>query len=124
MNCNSLFFLPLGYIDLPAEAIKDAEGVGKYTQLYFVAEGQPGSLEFALADPSDDVWVDETAQRMLLGPGDSFYVPPGNIYRLENHSKVKACKLYWVVVMPIAEPEDFAGSSVSEGTVVSGVSYQ
>lgn len=38
---------------------------------------QAGALEFGLADPVQDEWVDQTAQRLLLSPGDSFYVPPG-----------------------------------------------
>ena len=111
-----------GYIDLPPGAIKDAEGIGQFAQLYFVSDAQPGSLEFGLADPRQDYWDDSTAQRVLLGPGDSFYVPPGNIYRLENHSLVKACKLHWVIFMPISDPNYVAGSSVSGGTVVDGVS--
>jgi hypothetical protein len=111
-----------GYIDLPPNAIKDAEGIGQFAQLYFVSDAQERSLEFGLADPKQDYWEDSTAQRVLLSAGDSFYVPPGNIYRLENHSKVKACKLHWVIFMPFSDPGYVAGSSVSAGTVVDGIS--
>lgn len=38
---------------------------------------------------------------MLLSEGDSFHVPPGNIYRLENHSKTVSSKIYWTIVKPI-----------------------
>ena len=40
-----------------------------------------------LADPQEEEWRDEIAQRVLLRQGDFFFVPPGNIYRLENHSR-------------------------------------
>ena len=40
---------------------------------------------------------------MLLKKGDSFYVPPCNIYRLENHSTVKSCKLFWTIIKPIEQ---------------------
>ncbi len=86
---------------MPPEASKDAEGVGKYAQVFFISEGQSQSLEFGLADPSNDVWSESSAQRVLLGPGDSFYVPPGNIYRLENHSRNSSCKLYYLINKPI-----------------------
>jgi len=39
------------------------------------------AVEVAIADPSNEVWVAESAQRILLKTGDSFFVPPGNIYR-------------------------------------------
>lgn len=106
-----------GYLDLPPQAIKDAELVGRYAQVFFVGEGQPGSLEFGLSDPAFEDWDDRKAQRVILSPGDSFYVPPGNIYRLENHSLAKTCKIFFVVIEPIADPYGDAGSSVSAATV-------
>ena len=51
-----------------------------------MSECQDGALELGIADPAEPEWHDETAQRQLLKKGD-FYVPPGNIYRLENHSQ-------------------------------------
>lgn len=108
-----------GYLELPPRAVKDAELVGVYAQLFFVAQGQPGALEFGLADPSSDEWDDSRAQRVVLSPGDSFYVPPGNMYRLENHSESKASHLFFVVVEPISDPGGAVGSSISEATVIS-----
>lgn len=116
-----------GSVDLPPGSIKDAEGVGRYLQVFFVVKGQKGSVEFGLADPLQDFWDDRTAQRVLLGPGDSFYVPPGNIYRLENHSPTISCSINWMIVYPVEYSGEDAlqnapGSSASGATVVSGVS--
>ena len=41
-----------------------------------------------IADPSEPEWNDATAQRQVLSAGDSFYIPPGNIYRLVKFSKI------------------------------------
>jgi hypothetical protein len=90
-----------GSLHLPARAIKDAEGVGDCVQMFSVAECQDGALEVGFSDPKDDEWNDETAQRRILSVGDSFYVPPGNIYRLENHSQTVNCVLYWFIVKPL-----------------------
>jgi hypothetical protein len=38
-------------------------------------------VEFAISDPEQEEWNDATAQRQVLDKGDSFFVPPGNIYR-------------------------------------------
>jgi hypothetical protein len=90
-----------GYAVLPPKAIKDAEGVGACSQVFFVHECHPKGLEVAVALPKEkggkggnrgsggeaDVTFDSaTCQRYLLGPGDQFFVPPHNVYRLENHS--------------------------------------
>eukprot|EP01039_Chlorochromonas_danica_P007461 gene7461-8248_t len=107
-----------GYLDLPPQGVKDAELVGKYAQIFFVSSGQEKALEFGLADPSTEDWDDQLAQRVLLSPGDSFYVPPGNMYRLQNHSVALAAQLFFVVVQPIEEPNEEVGSSVSGATVV------
>ena len=32
--------------------------------------------------------------------GDMFYVPAGNIYRIENHSRVVDAMLYWTIIRP------------------------
>lgn len=79
----------------------DAEGVGECSQVFFVANCQAGALEFGLADPIKEEWDDALAQRVLLSEGDAFHIPPGNIYRLENHSKDVGCKLYWTIIKPI-----------------------
>lgn len=40
----------------------------------------------------------KTAQRFLLSPGDHFFVPVNNIYRLENHSDRAGAVIYWTIV--------------------------
>mmetsp|Transcript_20730 Transcript_20730/g.29791 ORF Transcript_20730/g.29791 Transcript_20730/m.29791 type:complete len:650 (+) Transcript_20730:96-2045(+) len=95
-----------GFVDLPPGAIKDAEGVGECCQVFVISDCQNGSVEFGLADPSTEEWDDETAQRSLLNKGDFFFVPPGNIYRLENHSSSKSCMIYWTIIRPVEDPEN------------------
>lgn len=92
-----------GFCELPPGGIKDAEGVGECCQVFQVASCQDGSVEFGLAHPSEEEWVDELAQRTVLKAKDSFYVPPGNIYRLENHSKVEPCFIFWTIIRPLDE---------------------
>jgi hypothetical protein len=89
-----------GLVNLPPSAIKDAEGVGSCLQHFHVIECQPKALEFALANPEDGMFQNENAQRFLLSKGDAFYVPPGNMYRLENHSTSEACILSYVIIRP------------------------
>ncbi len=90
-----------GFVELPGGAIKDAEGVGECTQVFTVAECQDGAVELGIADPNVPQWDDATAQRQLLNKGDTFYVPAGNIYRLENHAKSKSCMIYWTIIKPL-----------------------
>ena len=106
-----------GFVELPAGAIKDAEGVGGCAQVFFISECQDGALEFGLADPAEAEWKDETAQRQLLKKGDTFFVPPGNIYRLENHSANKSCFIFWTIVKPLQQ-----ATSSSESVASAGVS--
>ncbi|CAM9579289.1 unnamed protein product [Ectocarpus sp. 4 AP-2014] len=40
----------------------------------------------------------KTAQRFLLSPGDHFYVPVNNVYRLENHSDRAKVVIYWTII--------------------------
>ncbi|KAL7452990.1 hypothetical protein ACHAWC_004696 [Mediolabrus comicus] len=89
-----------GNVILPPKAIKDAEGVGLCSQVFNVGDCQPNSLEFALADPSsqDGEFDEKTAQRFLLSKGDMFQIPPGNVYRIENHSKTEDAKLFWTII--------------------------
>lgn len=61
--------------------MKDPENAGDCVQVFFVSSAQEGSLEFSMADPDDADWKEKLAQRTLLSARDSFYVPPGNIYR-------------------------------------------
>ena len=92
-----------GQLSLPPRAVKDSEGVAMCCQVFNIGNCQDGSpIEFSLADPEEDGGRFEldTAQRTLLGKGDIFYVPPGNIYRLENHSKTTQAELYWTIIKP------------------------
>ena len=99
-----------GNVVLPPRGIKDAEGVGLCSQVFNVGDCQPNSLEFALADPSgqDGEFDPKTAQRYLLNKGDMFQIPPGNVYRIENHSKTVKATLFWTIIKCTsrAEQED------------------
>lgn len=90
-----------GFVELPPGSIKDAEGVGECTQVFFISDCQDESIEIGIASPDALEWNDKTAQRQLLKKGDSFYVPSGNIYRLENHSQSKSCFIYWTIIKPL-----------------------
>jgi centromere protein C len=99
-----------GNVVLPPRGIKDAEGVGLCSQVFNVGDCQPNSLEFALADPTgqDGEFDPKSAQRYLLSKGDMFQIPPGNVYRIENHSKTEKANLFWTIIKCTsrAEQED------------------
>ena len=99
-----------GNVVLPPRGIKDAEGVGLCSQVFNVGDCQPNSVEFALADPSgqDGEFDPKSAQRFLLNKGDMFQIPPGNVYRIENHSKTEKANLFWTIIKCTsrAEQED------------------
>jgi len=63
-------------------------------------------VELGVADPAADKWNDANAQRVQLKRGDSFFVPPGNIYRLENHSRRKSCTLFWTISKPLQQTQE------------------
>lgn len=93
----------MGTLFLPPLGIKDAESVGPCSQTFTICTGQKKSIELAYADPdAQGGMLDRTAQRFMLGPGDLFRIPPGNTYRLENHSKTKSCLLSWTIIRPRA----------------------
>eukprot|EP00804_Cyclotella_cryptica_P028163 CCRYP_011029-RA/>CCRYP_011029-RA protein AED:0.02 eAED:0.02 QI:244/1/1/1/1/1/2/525/757 len=96
-----------GNVVLPPRGIKDAEGVGLCSQVFNVGDCQPNSVEFALADPSsqDGEFDAETAQRFLLSKGDMFQIPPGNVYRIENHSKTDEARLFWTIIKCTSKAE-------------------
>jgi centromere protein C len=89
-----------GNVVLPPRGIKDAEGVGLCSQVFNVGDCQPNSVEFALADPAsqDGEFDPATAQRFLLSKGDMFQIPPGNVYRIENHSRTDEARLFWTII--------------------------
>ena len=81
----------------------DGEGVGECAQVFFVTDCQDGALEVGIADPSDEEWNDSIAQRLCLRKGDSFFIPPGNIYRLENHSEDVSVMINWTIIKPMEQ---------------------
>lgn len=98
----------MGNLTLPPKGIKDAESVGSCAQTFTVVTGQPGSIEVAYADPDDDAqgaWRPESATRILLSPGDMFRVPPGNCYRLQNHSRTTESLMTWTIIRPYVARE-------------------
>ena len=76
--------------------------------VFSVVRGQPGTIEvaFGIDDDDDDNSSEseaaplhpERAQRFLLSPKDQFRVPPGNVYRIHNHSKKHEAYVTWVII--------------------------
>ena len=52
-----------------------------HSSVYFPTSFLYLEVELGIADPQEEEWKDDIAQRILLRKGDSFFVPPGNIYR-------------------------------------------
>jgi centromere protein C len=96
-----------GNMVIPPRGIKDAEGVGLCSQVFNIGDCQPNSVEFALADPSsqDGEFDPDTAQRFLLSKGDMFQIPPGNIYKIENHSRTDEACLFWTIIKCTSKAE-------------------
>eukprot|EP00980_Cylindrotheca_fusiformis_P003799 scaffold834_cov123-Cylindrotheca_fusiformis.AAC.46 len=96
----------MGNLTLPPKGIKDAESVGPCSQTFTVCACQPKALEVAYGDPDlpEGTLDPETAQRFYLSPCDLFRVPPGNCYRLHNHSKTTEAFLTWTIIRPRATP--------------------
>ena len=111
-----------GNVVLPPLGIKDAEGVGLCSQVFNVGDCQPNSVEFALADPNgqDGEFDPKTAQRYLLSKGDMFQIPPGNVYRIENHSKHDRATLFWTIVKCTRRAEQEAEGESDEDDGESG----
>ena len=97
-----------GCLTLPPKGIKDPESSGECAQVFTVVSGQPGAVEVAFGmeeqETEDErsqapaVLDPDQAQRFLLSPKDQFRVPPGNVYRIHNHSKTHEAYLTWVIV--------------------------
>ena len=98
----------MGSLNLPPKAIKDSESVGPCSQTFTVCRCQPKALEVAYGDPDStgNELDPESAQRFLLSEGDMFRVPPGNSYRLENHSKGTEALLTWTIIRPKSTGSD------------------
>jgi len=90
----------VGSLILPPRGIKDAEAVGLCAQVFTVVRGQPRSIEIAYGDPDNGqaVWEPATAERFMLSQGDNFFIPPGNTYRIQNHSKTTEALLSWTII--------------------------
>jgi len=97
----------MGNLSLPPKGIKDPESVGSCAQTFTVVSCQPGAVEVSFSQPEEanGALDPETAQRFLLGPGDLFRIPPGNCYRLQNHSKETECFMTWTIIRPVQSPE-------------------
>ncbi|CEG38210.1 Centromere protein C/Mif2/cnp3 [Plasmopara halstedii] len=90
-----------GRVVLPPGAWKEPEGVGQAVQLFFVTGCQPKALELALApETDDDFFTSKYTTHFLLSPGDEFYVPPGNVYYVKNHSSSADCDLRFTILKP------------------------
>ena len=92
----------MGNLKLPPKGIKDPESTGACSQVFTVCSCQPNSVEVAYGDPHEEEGSlsPETAQRFLLSAGDQFRIPPGNAYRLANHSSTTECLLAWTIIRP------------------------
>lgn len=89
-----------GQLDVPPGGKKEPEGVQNCTQVFYVLSGQPKALEVAIAVPEHNTFDPNTAQRIILSPGDEFYVPPKNSYMLWNHSDNSTSALKYFIMKP------------------------
>lgn len=90
----------VGHLFLPPRGIKDAESVGLCAQIFTVVKAQAQSIEIAFAENESSSWDPNGVERFLLSEGDNFFVPPGNTYRIQNHSKSTECLFSWTIVRP------------------------
>lgn len=92
----------MGNLIMPPKAIKDAESVGNCAQTFTCVFGQIDAIEVAYGDPDarDGALDPSTATRFFVNVGDMFRIPPGNCYRLENHSEDAEAYLTWTIIRP------------------------
>jgi hypothetical protein len=94
----------VGSLVLPPLGIKDPEHVGRgHAQIFTLVKGEPQSLEIAFGDPDQKWkegpgWIAAKDGHFRIAPGDNFHIPPGNTYRLRNHSATTPASLSWVIV--------------------------
>ena len=59
-------------------------------------------VAFALSAPPPShpapVPLSPRLRSYLLSPDDQFYIPPNNVYRLENHSTTETCRVFWTII--------------------------
>ena len=113
-------FTAPGYIagnsTLPPNGSMEPEAGGEDATIFTVVTCQPGALEVAYGRASEDSQVEndfnpDTAQRFFLDPGCMFRVPPGNTYRVHNHSATTDAFLTWTSIRPLQNPPEHMVSS-------------
>lgn len=106
-----------GHMTLMPRKGKDPENVGPCSQVFHVLACEKNALELAVGELGEDAFKfnEEAATRFLLGPGDSFHLPPMNVYKLYNHSKRGPAKVFWTIVKPWSEEEEEGGAGGAEG---------
>ena len=106
-------FTAPGYIagnsTLPPNGSMEPEAGGEDATLFTVVTCQPGALEVAYGRASEGPQEEndfnpDTAQRFFLDPGCMFRVPPGNTYRVHNHSSTTDAFLTWTIIRPLQHP--------------------
>jgi centromere protein C len=90
-----------GHYALAPNAIETFEDIGRNTMLFSVGACPPGSVEFAFGHPTDGSFTDPTClQRLLPKKTDLIRIPPGNCYRMTNHSDSEAF-VAWTGIPPL-----------------------
>lgn len=87
VNNTNIQSFNVGMVTLPTSSFKHREKTGGYTLLFTVHEAERNMLEYTLNSSS------QRTQRFLLQPLDAFWVPPGNEFKLTNHSTTQNCKI-------------------------------
>ena len=70
--------------------------------LFTVVDAQRNSIDLAIGVPgttSTCLLSPKSNKCFRLNKGDTFRVPPGNCYRIENHVKKAQCELSWVLII-------------------------
>jgi hypothetical protein len=105
-----------GRLELPPRGIMDPKSVGRSALIFTVLSCQPNALELAISDPGEGKgsFNPETATRFFLSPGTWFRIPPGNGFRLENHSKTYDATLAWTMIKPTVPEAVVQDDNVAE----------
>jgi hypothetical protein len=102
-----------GVMELPMGGVKGSESTGSLTMLFFVSTSQNLAVELTLYQSEDAVVTDpheSEALRFQFSPGDQFYVPPNNTYRLMNRSTTQPAKLFFAMLRPVCDHDDSSSS--------------
>ena len=95
-----------GHMTLMPKKGKDPENVGPCSQVFHVLDCEKNALELAVGELGEAAFSEGTATRFLLGKGDTFHLPPMNVYRLFNHSKKGKAQVFWTIVKPWSVEEE------------------